>query len=288
MKKLMILCAVIAFSALLLCSCLLFGPGENTPPEDNTVALTPQQEKLKSVMNGSTDLDSLSLNELLELYDTFLEDDGVIDALNDGAEYDLLYRDVELKVNSADAEIDFTHPENAQTAVFSDEKWVEKDYEALDPTANMSPRDKASYEAALSELEDFDVKEFQAGIDELLLGMEGFEDYEPPEIGSGDSQMLNEWPDNELTRQVPRPDFKDPMIVADSESVTLMAMNSSLDEAKAYASRLRAAGFTRDVNENTQSIAGYTIYSFYAMNSKGYSVSLSFTNGMTTLNLSKD
>ncbi|MBQ2211640.1 MAG: hypothetical protein II410_01995, partial [Ruminococcus sp.] len=110
-----------------------------------------------------------------------------------GAELDLLYRDVEIKKDGASAEIGFEYPKGAQKATYSDEAWEDKTFEALDPTANMSPDDKAGYEAAMKELDDFDAEELQKSIDEMLKSMEGFEDYDPDSHGNGDDPaILNE------------------------------------------------------------------------------------------------
>ena len=65
--------------------------------------------------------------------------------LNDGAENDLLYRDIDIKPNDHSAEIGFEYPTDVQTATYSDKEWEDKTFEALDPTANMSPDDKAGY-----------------------------------------------------------------------------------------------------------------------------------------------
>ena len=79
--------------ACLLCSCSLFQNGIEAPAEStDSSSADPSQEQLISVMNGNVDLDALSLDELLKLYDEFLK--GGNDALNDGAENDLLYRDI--------------------------------------------------------------------------------------------------------------------------------------------------------------------------------------------------
>ena len=291
---------IVTFSMLfacLLCSCSLFQNGIEAPAEStDSSSADPSQEQLISVMNGNVDLDALSLDELLKLYDEFLK--GGNDALNDGAENDLLYRDIDIKPNDPSAEIGFEYPTDVQTATYSDKEWEDKTFEALDPTANMSPDDKAGYEAAMQELEDFDAEEFQKGVDEMLKGIEGFEDYDPddPEAGedpdsqgtNDDPAILNEWPDNEITRQVPKPPFEDPMIVADDDSVTVMRTGSTEEEAKAYAKQLKDAGFNKDVNESTNGIAGFSIYTFTAENQNGLSVSLTFATGTTTVSFNKD
>ena len=282
---------IVTFSMLfacLLCSCSLFQNGIEAPAEStDSSSADPSQEQLISVMNGNVDLDALSLDELLKLYDEFLK--GGNDALNDGAENDLLYRDIDIKPNDPSAEIGFEYPTDVQTATYSDKEWEDKTFEALDPTANMSPDDKAGYEAAMKELDDFDAEELQKSIDEMLKSMEGFEDYDPDSHGNGDDPaILNEWPDNDITRQVPKPPFEDPMIVADDDSVTVMRTGSTEEEAKAYAKQLKDAGFNKDVNESTNGIAGFSIYTFTAENQNGLSVSLTFASGTTTVSFNKD
>ncbi len=282
---------IVIFAVLLvclLCSCRLFSNQSGVSADTTDSSSADQaQEQLISVLNGNVDLDALSLDELLMLYDEFLKDGN--DALNDGAENDILYRDVEIKPNDASAEIEFEYPTDVQTATYSDKEWEDKTFETLDTTANMSPENKAGYEAAMKQLEDFDAEEFQKGIDEMLKGMEGFEDYNPDTHGSGDGPaMLNEWPDNDITKQVPKPPFDNPIIVADSNSVTVMQTGSTVEEAKAYAAQLKNAGFSKDVYENTNEVAGFSIYTFTAENTNGVSVSLTFTSGTTSVNFSKD
>ena len=295
MKKTVIIFAIISLAMLLLCSCSLLNSGDTeSRPEISVPADTPspdpETEALLNTVTGGVDLDSLSLDELLALYDKFLE--GENDAMNDGAEYDLYYRDVET-VSGADAETGYDFPENTQTAVYSDKAWEDKTYETLDITADMSPSDKAGYEAAMKELENFDAEEFQAGIDAMIEGLEGFEDYEPGDYSEYDPDdddpvIMNEWPDNEITRQVPKPAFASPTIVAGSDGITVMSNSSTLNEAKSYVKQLKYAGFTKDVYEDTNSVAGYDIYTFTAENQNGLSVSLTFAAGTVTVSISKD
>ncbi len=295
MKKTVIIFTIISIALLLLCSCSLFGSDSEDDrsaasyPADTT-SVSPETEELLNAVTGGADLDSLSLDELLELYDRFLE--GENDVMNDGAEYDLYYREVET-VSGADAEIGYDLPENTQTAVYSDKEWENKTYEALDITAGMSPAEKAGYEAAMKELEDFDAAEFQTGIDGMIEGLEGFEDYDPDDHGEYESSeddpvLLNEWPDNEITRQVPVPAFASPTIVADNDSIVVMSSSSTFSEAKTYANQLKTAGFTKDIYEDTNSVAGYDIYTFTAENQNGLSVSLTFAAGTVTVSISKD
>ena len=138
---------IVIFAVLLvclLCSCRLFS-NRSGVSADTTDSLSADQaqEQLISALNGNVDLDALSLDELLKLYDEFLKDGN--DALNDGAENVILYRNVEIKPNDASAEIEFEYPTDVQTATYSDKEWEDKTFETLDPTANMSREEKAGY-----------------------------------------------------------------------------------------------------------------------------------------------
>ncbi len=275
--KLIKLFAVFTVISVLLCSCSIIDAIKRIFSGN---AGTGNNELMQSLAAGNVDLDSLSLDELLKLYDEFLEDGN--EAFNDGAEYDLFYRDIDLESVDASSEIGFDLPENAQRATFSDDEWIDKTFEALDPTANMSSEDKAEYESMIQSLDNFDANEFQSEIDEMLKGIDGFEDYDP-----GEYTVSYEWPDNEITKQVPKPPFENPMIIVNDDSITVMQTGSTAEEAMSYAQQLKNAGFTKDVAENTQNVAGYSIYTFTAENGNGLSVSLTCASGTITVNISK-
>ena len=289
-----IVIAVVSACALILCACSNFGRkkdpddanGTGGYPED--VQLT-ETEKLVDDLNGAVDLDSLTLDELLALYDRFLSEDN--DSLNDGTGYDLYYRDTDVVPGGAENEIGFDHSDGAQTAVYSDAEWKDKDVESLDVTEGMSAEEKAQYEAAVNELDSFDADEFQREIDDMLKDMEEFEDYEPydpEEHGTGDGpSFLNEWPDNEIAKQVPKPPFEDPLIVADDSSITVVKTEIDIDSVKQYVDSLKKAGFTLDANEDTNGIEGYVIYSYTAGNENGITVSLTFATDTVTVSISR-
>ena len=261
------------------------------PTEDEFVSgkpetFSPEEEKVQEVLTGKKDLDAMSVDELLAYVDALQDEDNEL--LNQGAEYDLLYKDQDQVEFDADAEIGFNYAENAKVAAFSDEPWKEGDFEALDITAGMSPAEKAEYEAAMQELENFDAEEFQSGMDEMLQGMEGFEDYEPETDDSGDTpSLLDRWPDNEITRQAPVPPFEGAIITEDEDSVTMYATNATDAAVRSYVEAAKAKGFTVDANENDQEIAGYRIYSYTAENAAGYQLNVSFVGGAATIVISK-
>ncbi len=248
---------------------------------DDTETFSPEEKKAEEVLTGKADLDAMSQKELLAYIDALQNEDS--EALNQGAEYDLFYGRADASDGfDADAELSFDYPADAKAVVITDDPWEDKDFEAVDVTANMSPEDKAKYDAMMQELENFDADAYQKEIDEMLQGMEGFEDYDPDDYVPDDPdvpELTNKWPSGGLASSVPEPPFSDAMIYAGEDSVSLTKSGVSSAEVKAYVQTLKNAGFVNNVNENDQNIAGLSIYSFYAENGKGCAVNLSFTAG---------
>lgn len=262
-------------------------PDEYVSGEPET--FSPEEEKIQEVLTGKKDLDEMSVDELLAYVDALQDEDN--EALNQGAAYDLLYKDTDQVEFDANAESDFRYAAGAKVTTVSDDPWKEGDFEELDITAGMSPQEKAEYEAMMQELENFDAAEFQAEMDEMLQGMEGFEDYEPETDENDDPgdtpELLDKWPDNEITRQAPVPPFAGSVITADEDSVTLYATGAAEADVRSYVAAAKAKGFTIDANETDQEVAGYRIYSYTAENAAGYQINVSFVGGAATVVISR-
>ena len=284
MKKLTAAVSIILLSAVLLCGCALFNKPGDTADTDDYVTDADKEKIIASLVN-EVDLDGMSLDELLSYYDNFLKSGN--EALKGGAEYDLFYKDKELK-NDPSAELDFAYPDDAQTALFSDGPWESKEVEELDISAGMSPDEKAEYDAMIKELDEFDPAEFKSSMDEMLQGIEGFEDYDPDtaEI-TGEPSFTNEWKNEGVTKNVPKPPFKDLNAVYYDGGVNAVVTGVRKEEAAAYAGQLKNAGFNNDVSENDSSTAGVTIYSFSGENAEGIRVSLSFVAGTLTITVNE-
>ncbi|MBR4768863.1 MAG: hypothetical protein IK088_07795 [Lachnospiraceae bacterium] len=251
---------------------------------DDAETFSPEEKKVEEVLTGKADLDAMSRKELLAYIDALQNEDS--EALNQGAEYDLFYGRADASDGfDADAELSFDYPADAKAVVITDDPWEDKDFEAVDVTANMSPEDKAEYDAMMQELENFDADAYQKEIDEMLQEMQGFEDYEPDSDEDEDPDapsMLEKWPDSALGRQVPTPPFTDAIITESDDSITLLKMGATIEEVKDYVSKLKAAGFTIDMTDNEQTVAGFSIYTFMAENAAGYYAKLTFSAGTAT------
>ena len=98
------------------------------------------------------------------------------------------------------------------------------------------------------------------------------------------SPMQNDdnWPQNEFTALVPKPDFE--MALNRSEALFSVSFtNINLRQMKSYAEMLKLVGFDARLNENTLG----ELYQFSAYNTDGYKVSLLYNNGFGHLMMYK-
>ena len=96
-----------------------------------------------------------------------------------------------------------------------------------------------------------------------------------------------DWPDNEYTRQVPKPDFKILASLPGDDDFSVTFTGVTAEQAREYAEKLKSAGFDRDVELTDREVMGIAIYSFEAESESGYSVKLSCSAGVTGLVISK-
>lgn len=181
-------------------------------------------------------------------------------------------------------------------AAFSDEPWEEKTVEAFDFTEGMTPEERAEWEA----LENTDWSEMFAETEAMITdttasldggggecegeyGAEGEGEYS---AGEGIT-AYGEWPDNEFTRIIPKPDIEIAMTVVDEYSFTVAFGSMTKAQATDYVEKLKDAGFTIDAYVTDQEMYGMAIYTFSAANAAGYSATLSFTGSSNVLVISK-
>ena len=101
------------------------------------------------------------------------------------------------------------------------------------------------------------------------------------------AQLGGEWPENDFTKLVPKPDFKLVGASSSDEEFTAAFQSVTADQIKAYAAKVKAAGFTVDAEEEDQNAFGMTVYTYEADNAGGYHVEISFAAGTGSLTISK-
>ena len=74
---------------------------------------------------------------------------------------------------------------------------------------------------------------------------------------------------------------------AEDGEFTAAFSKASIEQIRAYAEKLKAAGFDKDTEVQDQEVMGMVIYTFSAKNADGAEVSLTFTAGTATLSISK-
>lgn len=93
------------------------------------------------------------------------------------------------------------------------------------------------------------------------------------------TQLGGNWPDNEFTKLIPKPEFSLAGASTEEYEFTAAFQGVTVDQVKEYAEKVKAAGFTEDPEEQDQVIYGITVYTYSAYNKDGYQVEVSFTNG---------
>ena len=94
------------------------------------------------------------------------------------------------------------------------------------------------------------------------------------------------WPENEFTRQVPKPKFEVGLGAADENSFGILT-SASVDQLKDYVKDLKKAGFDKNDNTEDQNIFGMQVYSYEAHDGKGYKVEIAYAMGMSTITITK-
>ena len=106
-------------------------------------------------------------------------------------------------------------------------------------------------------------------------------------INGEEARFGGNWPANEFTRLVPKPDISVYEASADASGFSADFSVATIEQIKAYAEKVKKRGFTLGAEEIDQSIGGCIFYSFSASNANGYSVEIFFSNSASSLMIRK-
>ena len=101
------------------------------------------------------------------------------------------------------------------------------------------------------------------------------------------TQLGGNWPDNEFTRLLPKPDFALAGASASNDGFSAAFQSVAVEQVRAYAEKVKAKGFTVDAEEVDQNVYGVVIYTYTAYNASGYCVEISFASGTCGITISK-
>ena len=103
----------------------------------------------------------------------------------------------------------------------------------------------------------------------------------------GEGQLGGDWPDNEFTKLIPKPDFELFAANTETDSFTVAFKSATVEQIKDYAAKVKAAGFNINEEVEDQEVMGMVIYSFTAENADGYTIEITSANGTSALTISK-
>ena len=101
-------------------------------------------------------------------------------------------------------------------------------------------------------------------------------------------QFGGDWPENEFTRLIPKPDGSVSVAAEEEDSFSVVLSDVSADQVRAYIEAVKGRGFTEDAAMEDQDVLGMTLISFSASNGNGFGISISFGAGLLSLSISKE
>ncbi|MDR1927519.1 MAG: hypothetical protein LBQ33_02640, partial [Oscillospiraceae bacterium] len=110
----------------------------------------------------------------------------------------------------------------------------------------------------------------------------------PEEYNYGDGTIFTaQWPENEFTKQVPKPDFDVAFGGTSDSEFSVLCANASVDALRDYTKQLKKKGFDKNAETTDESVFGMTTYSYSAENGKGYAVEVASALGMNVITIKK-
>ncbi len=104
--------------------------------------------------------------------------------------------------------------------------------------------------------------------------------------GDIDVDFGGNWPDNEFTRLVPKPEFNISFSNSSEYEFTAMLDGVDAEKMKEYVEKVKDSGFTQGAVTNDQEVMGTVIYAYTAKNADGYTISVaSISGGQYTLSI---
>ena len=104
----------------------------------------------------------------------------------------------------------------------------------------------------------------------------------------GEGQIGGNWPDNEFTKQLPKPDFELTAANATADEFSAAFTSATIEQIKAYVEQVKAKGFTVNAETEDQELMGMAVYSYTADNADGYHVEIFSAAGASGVTVTKN
>ena len=109
------------------------------------------------------------------------------------------------------------------------------------------------------------------------------------EAPEGEIEELDgDWPENEFTKQVPKPSFDATAANTQDKSFSVAFVDTNVEDIRAYVEELKNAGFTVDASNKDVAVFGVVAYSYKASNGAGYRVEVTFAEKMCGMTITKE
>lgn len=105
---------------------------------------------------------------------------------------------------------------------------------------------------------------------------------------SGELSFGGDWPENEFTRLLPKPDMGLAMAAVAEGEFTVVFTDATIDKLKDYVKDLKRHGFDDVDTEEEIAMFGMSMYTFIAENKKGYRVEITSAMGINGMIVTKD
>jgi hypothetical protein len=101
-------------------------------------------------------------------------------------------------------------------------------------------------------------------------------------------QLDGNWPDNEFTKQVPKPKFQPTAANIQDKTFSVAFVDTKVEDIRDYVEELKKAGFTVDATNKDVEMFGMAAYSYTASNGAGYKVEVTYAADMCGMTITKE
>ena len=109
------------------------------------------------------------------------------------------------------------------------------------------------------------------------------------EVPEGEIEELDgDWPNNEFTKQVPKPSFGARAANTQEKSFSIAFVDTKVEDIRNYVEELKKAGFTVNASNKDVEVFGVVAYSYKASNDAGYRVEVTFAENMCGMIITKE
>lgn len=109
------------------------------------------------------------------------------------------------------------------------------------------------------------------------------------EATEGEIEELDgNWPKNEFTKQVPKPDFQPTAANTQEKSFSVAFVDAKVEDIRNYVEELKKDGFTLNAENKDVEVFGVVAYSYKASNEDGYRVEVTYAQNMCGLTITRE